>query len=117
NGGLLTRRGRVSIRNARFREDAGPIDPSCDCYTCRNFSLAYLHHLFRAEELLGYRLASLHNIRWTIKLVEEMRDHIRAGTFATLRADFLAEYRPPNAEVRDEQRQRWLAAREAANGA
>ncbi len=117
NGGLLTRRGRVSIRNARFREDAGPIDPSCDCYTCRNFSLAYLHHLFRAEELLGHRLASLHNIRWTIKLVEEMRDHIRAGTFATLRADFLAEYRPPNAEVRDEQRQRWLAAREAANGA
>jgi queuine tRNA-ribosyltransferase len=107
NGGLLTRSGRISIRNARFRQDPGPIDPTCDCYTCKNFSLAYLHHLFRAEELLAYRLASLHNIRWTIKLVEEMRAAIRQGTFADLHAAFLASYTPPDPAVRDQQRARW----------
>lgn len=112
NGALFTRGGRVNIRNARFREDPGPIDPWCDCYTCHTFSLAYLHHLFRAEELLAYRLASLHNLRWTIKLVEEMRGAIRAGVFAAFRDDFLRNYIPANAEVRDEQRARWVAARQ-----
>ncbi len=107
NGGLLSRGGRLNIRNARFRTDPGPIDPTCDCSTCRTFSLAYLHHLFRSEEILGYRLASLHNIRWTIKLVEEMRHHIRTGTFAQLRQDFLAGYAPTNPATRDEQRRKW----------
>lgn len=111
NGGLFTRHGRVNIRNARFREDAGPIDPWCDCYTCRTFTLAYLHHLFRAEELLAYRLASLHNIRWTIKLVEEMRSHILDGSFMDYRSRFLSAYRPPDAKVRAEQRVRWVASR------
>jgi queuine tRNA-ribosyltransferase len=114
NAALFTQHGRINIRNARYRTDGGPIDPTCDCYSCRTFTLAYLHHLFRAEELLAYRLASLHNVRWTIKLVEEMREHIRAGTFATLRRAFLSEYRLPNAAVRDEQRARWIAARERA---
>jgi queuine tRNA-ribosyltransferase len=113
NGALLAHSGRINIRNARFREDPGPPDPCCDCYTCRTFSLAYLHHLFRAEELLGYRLASLHNIRWTIKLVEEMRAAIRAGTFAELRSSFLAGYTPPDATVRATQRKRWLDSRAA----
>ncbi len=113
NGGLFTRAGRVNIRNARFREDRGPIDPTCDCSTCRTFSLAYLHHLFRAEELLAYRLASLHNVRWTIKLVEDMREAIRRGTFAAFKADFLAGYTPPNAHTRQEQRAHWLAGRNA----
>jgi queuine tRNA-ribosyltransferase len=111
NGVLLTRAGRINIRNARFREDSGPADPWCDCYACRTFSLAYLHHLFRAEELLAYRLASLHNVRWTIKLVEEMRTAIRAGTFGDLRATFLTGYTPPNTAVRKVQRERWLASR------
>jgi queuine tRNA-ribosyltransferase len=109
NGGLFTRTGRINIRNARFREDAGPIDPTCDCETCETFSLAYLHHLFRVEELLAYRLASVHNIRWTIKLVEEMRAAIQSGRFATLRDRFMAEYRPPDEAVREEQRVRWRA--------
>jgi queuine tRNA-ribosyltransferase len=111
NGGLLTRSGRIGIRNARFRADPGPIDPWCDCPTCQTFSLAYLHHLFRAEELLAYRLASLHNLRWTIKLVEEMRESIVAGRFAAYRDDFLRGYTPPDAAVRAEQRRRWLAAK------
>jgi queuine tRNA-ribosyltransferase len=111
NGALLTRSGRLNIRNARFRDDPSSIDPWCDCTTCRAFSLAYLHHLFRCEELLAYRLASLHNLRWTIKLVEEMRKAIAAGTFATFRSDFLAGYTPPDATIREDQRRRWIAAR------
>jgi queuine tRNA-ribosyltransferase len=111
NGSLFTHAGCINIRNARFRSDAGPVDPRCDCYTCRTFSLAYLHHLFRAEELLAYRLASLHNLRWTIKLVEEMRHAIRQGTFAQLRDAFLAGYTPADESVREHQRARWLASR------
>jgi queuine tRNA-ribosyltransferase len=113
NGGLFTRAGRINIRNARHRSDPGPIDSWCDCSTCRTFSLAYLHHLFRVEELLAYRLASLHNLRWTIKLVEGMRESIRLGQFGKYRQEFLARYRPPDAEVRDEQRKRWMAAKRA----
>ena len=107
NGGLLSRQGRLNIRNARFRTDPGPIDPSCDCTTCQTFSLAYLHHLFRSEELLGYRLASLHNVHWTVKLVEEMRQHIRSGTFAQLHRQFLAGYAPPNHVAAADQRKKW----------
>lgn len=109
NGALFTRAGRVNIRNARFREDSRPVDPWCDCYTCKNFTLAYLHHLFRAEELLGHRLASLHNVRWTIKLVEEMREAIRSGNFIAYQEDFLDLYTPPDNAVRTEQRARWGA--------
>jgi queuine tRNA-ribosyltransferase len=111
NGGLLTRSGRINIRNARFRDGSDPIDEWCDCYTCRTFSLAYLHHLFRCEELLAYRLASLHNVRWTMKLVAEMGAAIRSGTFGELRETFLAGFTPPNAAVRETQRERWAASK------
>jgi queuine tRNA-ribosyltransferase len=111
NGALFTHSGRVNIRNARFRTDSGPIDPTCDCYTCRTFTTAYLHHLFRAEELLAYRLASLHNLRWTIKLVEDMRTAIRDGTFTVFHREFLAGYATVDEAVRDQQRARWVAAR------
>jgi queuine tRNA-ribosyltransferase len=110
NGALFTRGGRINIRNARFKEDVGPVDPWCDCYTCANFTLAYMHHLFRAEELLGYRLASLHNVRWTIKLMEEMRKAIRSGTFQEYKSGFLAGYTPPDSVVREQQRAKWAAA-------
>lgn len=116
NGALFTRVGRINIRNARFKLDSDPIDPTCDCYTCRTFSLAYLHHLFRAEELLAYRLASLHNLRWTIRLVEDMRRHIRAGTFTSFHRAFLAGYATVDEAVREQQRARWVAARHT-NGA
>jgi queuine tRNA-ribosyltransferase len=112
NGALFTRSGRINIRNARYRTDAGPIDPWCDCYTCQTFSLAYLHHLFRTEELLAYRLASFHNLRWTIKLVQDMRCAIEAGSFTQLREEFLAGYKPANETVRDEQRTKWIATRQ-----
>jgi queuine tRNA-ribosyltransferase len=112
NGALFTRAGRINIRNARFGEDDGPIDRTCSCSTCRTFSLAYLHHLFRCEELLAYRLASLHNVQWTIALVEEMRERIRQGDFGSFRHDFLSSYRPADATVREEQRRRWAASRQ-----
>jgi queuine tRNA-ribosyltransferase len=116
NGSLFTRTGRINIRNARFKTDAGPIDPTCDCYTCLTFTLAYLHHLFRAEEMLAYRLASLHNLRWTIRLVEDMRAHIRAGTFMTFHRSFLAGYATVAEEVREQQRSKWVAARHKVEG-
>jgi queuine tRNA-ribosyltransferase len=111
NGALFTRSGRINIRNARFRRDEAAVDPDCDCYTCQTFSLAYLHHLFRAEELLAYRLASLHNVRWTIKLVEEMRHHIGRGTFSLFKKTFLEQYTITDEAVREEQRSRWQSAR------
>ncbi|HEX8917498.1 MAG TPA: tRNA guanosine(34) transglycosylase Tgt [Chloroflexota bacterium] len=117
NGALFTRSGRINIRNAAYRSSAEPVDPWCDCYTCKTFSLAYLHHLFRTEELLAYRLASVHNLRWTVKLVGEMRTHIQAGTFAAFRDGFLQGYTPPNAQMREEQREKWIAARRQKNAA
>jgi queuine tRNA-ribosyltransferase len=108
NGGLFTREGRCIIRNARFRDWEGPIEDGCDCYTCRNFSAAYLHHLFKCEELLAYRLATLHNLRFVLRLMEEMRQHILDGTFPAFKDSFLACYQPCDEEVRLAQRQKWV---------
>ncbi|HEX4782478.1 MAG TPA: tRNA guanosine(34) transglycosylase Tgt [Usitatibacter sp.] len=91
NGWLFTRHGDVKIKNARHREDAGPLDPGCACYTCRNFSRAYLHHLHRANEILGARLNTLHNLHYYLELMGEMRDAIRSGHFGAWRRGFLTE--------------------------
>lgn len=107
NGALFTRDGRRNIRNAVFRDQATPIDITCDCMTCRHFSAAYLHHLFRNQELLGYRLATIHNIRFLVRLAEEMRVAILAGGFDDYAADFLARYRPVDHDVRTEQKAKW----------
>ena len=85
NGLLFTSRGRLNVRNARFAEDQGPADPDCDCYTCRNFTRAYLRHLFRAGEILGLRLNSLHNLHHFLRLMEGAREAIEAGRFAAYR--------------------------------
>jgi queuine tRNA-ribosyltransferase len=111
NGGLFTYRGRVNVDSAPFREQKGPIDEGCDCYTCRSFSAAYLHHLFKARELLAYRLASIHNLRFVIRLLEDIRRAIVAGAFAAFREHFLSEYRVADEEVRRLQRERWLRRR------
>jgi queuine tRNA-ribosyltransferase len=79
NGHLFTRYGDVKIKNARYRSDTGPLDPSCDCYCCRNFSRAYLHHLFRAGEILGARLNTIHNLRYYLNLMAELRAAIESG--------------------------------------
>ena len=110
NGALFTRDGRANIRNARFKTQSEPIDPDCDCYTCRTFSAAYLHHLFKCEELLGYRLTTIHNLRFILKLMEEMRQAISNGTFLEFKTDFIANYKTVDDEVRTTQKAKWLRA-------
>jgi queuine tRNA-ribosyltransferase len=104
NGGLLTRSGRINIRNARYSADPLPIEPGCDCYACQHFSLAYVRHLFKAEEILGLHLATVHNVRFMLRLMQEIREQIRAGSYASFREGFLSEYRLPNQAVRHAQR-------------
>src|SRR5437899_12203566 len=81
NGTAFTPDGPVNIRNAAYREDARPLDETCDCEACTTFSRGYLRHPFQAEELLGLRLLSLHNVRYLIRLAGEMPAAIRAGRF------------------------------------
>ncbi|MBI3978377.1 MAG: tRNA guanosine(34) transglycosylase Tgt [Chloroflexi bacterium] len=92
HGVLYTHDGKISIRNARFREDRRPIEEDCRCFTCRRFSRGYLRHLFIAAELLGYRLATIHNLSFVVQLVHRIREAIDAGTFAALEASFLPRY-------------------------
>jgi queuine tRNA-ribosyltransferase len=90
NGHLFVRGGVLNIRNARHAADTGPVDPGCGCYTCRNFSRAYLRHLDRCGEMLGPRLATLHNLHFYLDLMARMREAIAAGRFAEFRAEFSA---------------------------
>jgi queuine tRNA-ribosyltransferase len=93
NGAAFTDDGQINIRNARHREDDGPLDPACDCETCTTFSRGYLRHLFAAEELLGLRLLSLHNVRYLIRLAARAREAIVTGTFEGWSRAWLARYR------------------------
>jgi len=91
NGWLFTRFGDVKIKNARYKEDMGPLDESCDCYCCKNFSRAYLHHLHRSNEILGARLNTIHNLHYYLNLMQEMRDAIDADGFHAFRLKFAAD--------------------------
>jgi queuine tRNA-ribosyltransferase len=82
NGWLYTSEGVVKLRNSRYRDDTGPLDPACDCYTCRNFTRAYLHHLQRVNEILGARLNTLHNLTFFQRLMRNARTAIEEGRFA-----------------------------------
>ena len=111
NGNLFTPEGRVDITKARYAEQQGPLDETCDCYTCRNYSAAYLRHLFRAKELLGLRLASIHNLRFVLALMERIRASILEKRFDAFRRDFLDRYQPANEAARQAQKERWLQTR------
>jgi queuine tRNA-ribosyltransferase len=78
NGQLFTSQGRINLRNARFRDDTGPIDPRCACYACRNYSRAYVRHLQHCNEILGARLATLHNLHYYQALMAEIRSAVEA---------------------------------------
>ncbi|MEE2663683.1 MAG: tRNA guanosine(34) transglycosylase Tgt [Myxococcota bacterium] len=93
HGTLFTRHGVLTIRNARFREDPLPLDPECDCPTCAQHSRAYLRHLIQTGDSLGARLATLHNLRFYLRLLEQAREAIRAGRFAAFRASWDAAIR------------------------
>jgi len=109
NGALFTDTGRANIRNSRYREDPGPVDPSCDCTTCTTFSMAYLHHLFRNQEILGYRLATMHNIRYLVRLCGRMRRAITAGAFDDFARDYLGRYTAVDEQTRTAQKAAYLA--------
>ena len=111
NGSLFTPEGRVDITKARYAEQQGPLDETCDCYTCRDYSAAYLRHLFRAKELLGLRLASIHNLRFVLALMERIRASILEKRFDAFRRDFLGRYQPANEAARQAQRELWLQTR------
>jgi queuine tRNA-ribosyltransferase len=111
NGAVFTHDGKLNLRNAGLATRGGPIEDGCDCEACVGFSLGYLHHLFRCEELLGYRLASIHNLRFLVRLMEEARATVLDGRFESFHDDFRARYHPPSEEVRSEQRRRWREAR------
>lgn len=91
NGWLFTRFGDVKIKNARYKDDQAPLDESCDCYCCKNFSRAYLHHLHRSNEILGARLNTIHNLHFYLKIMQEMRDAIDADKFNEFRIQFRAD--------------------------
>jgi queuine tRNA-ribosyltransferase len=94
NASMYTPFGRITVSNARWRNVHLPVDESCDCRACRDFTAAYLHHLFRANEVLSLRLASEHNLRFLARVMEDIRTSIENGTFAGSAAAFLERYRP-----------------------
>jgi queuine tRNA-ribosyltransferase len=92
NGALYTRDGRVNITNAKYKTEFTPFDATCDCYTCQNFTCAYLHHLFKGGELLSNTLATIHNERFIVRLVDDIRASITDGSFYDFKRSFLDRY-------------------------
>ena len=93
NGTAFTFGGAISLKGAAYREDFGPIEDGCDCFTCQNHTRAYLRHLLNVDEILGLRLLTIHNLRCYLRLMEVVRGHLKAGTFGEFRAAFHANYR------------------------
>lgn len=91
-GTVFTRTGPLVVKNARYKKDFSPIDPECRCYTCRNFTRAYIRHLFKAEEILGMRLASLHNLYFYLELMRQARESILLDQYLYWKKAFLEQY-------------------------
>lgn len=92
NAAIYTADGRYNVNTASFRRDFGPLEPGCDCYTCTHHTRAYLHHLFKAKELLANTLATIHNERWTVRLVDQIRVAMRSGELDDLEAEFMGRW-------------------------
>jgi queuine tRNA-ribosyltransferase len=88
NGWLFTRFGDLKLRNSTFKDDTRPLDPSCTCYTCRNFSRSYLHHLQKANEILGSQLNTIHNIHYYLNLMAEIRESLEQDRFPEFVKEF-----------------------------
>ncbi len=95
-GTLLTKLGKVNITNAKYTDDTSPIEEGCKCYTCKNYSRAYVSHLFRAKEMLAGTLATIHNLYFTVNLVKKMRQAIIDGNFGKMKKEFLGLYLKPS---------------------
>jgi queuine tRNA-ribosyltransferase len=111
NGGLLTHQGRINLRNAQYADQAAPIEEGCDCYTCQHYSAAYVRHLLKAREIFGLRLATIHNVRFMLRTMAEIRQSILDGTFAELKATFLSNYRIIPHAAREAERARYKSQR------
>jgi len=92
NGALYTPNGRINIKNAKYRAQFSPIDPDCDCYCCKNYNAAYLHHLYKVDEITGKTLASIHNERFVVRICENIRKSILDDTFEDHMNDFMLKY-------------------------
>ncbi len=92
HGNVFTKDGKVNMKNAKFKEDFRPVEEGCDCYCCKNYTRAYIRHLFSVEETLGQRLLSIHNIRFLIRLTEELREAIKEDKILEYREEFLNRY-------------------------
>jgi queuine tRNA-ribosyltransferase len=92
HGAALTADGRVNLRNAAHRRDLGPLDPGCPCETCAGYSRAYLAHLVREDELLGHRLVTLHNVRFTVDLCRRAREEILASNYEEWSRNWISRY-------------------------
>jgi queuine tRNA-ribosyltransferase len=93
NGTAFTSQGKITIRNSPYLSDFSCLDPECDCYTCKNFSRAYLRHLFNTEEILGLHLVSLHNINFYLRLLSNVRQAIKESSFLKFKESFLKRYK------------------------
>jgi queuine tRNA-ribosyltransferase len=91
NGQMFTQYGTVNISNAQYKDDTGPLDPGCECYTCRHYSRAYLRHLYMTRELLAYRLNTIHNIHYFISFMKYLREAILADEFESFRKAFYSK--------------------------
>jgi queuine tRNA-ribosyltransferase len=100
NGTLMTSEGRLVVKNAKFARDFGPLDPECDCYTCTNYSRAYIRHLIKCDETLGIRLTTYHNLYFLVKLMEDVRQAIREDRLGDFKEEFFEKYgfNKPNAK-------------------
>jgi queuine tRNA-ribosyltransferase len=100
NGTLMTSEGRLVVKNAKFARDFGPLDPECDCYTCTNYSRAYIRHLIKCDETLGIRLTTYHNLYFLVKLMEQVRQAIREDRLGDFKEEFFEKYgfNKPNAK-------------------
>ncbi|WP_017472694.1 tRNA guanosine(34) transglycosylase Tgt [Amphibacillus jilinensis] len=100
NGTCMTSNGRLVVRNAKFARDFSPLDPNCDCHTCQNYSRAYIRHLIKADETFGLRLTTYHNLYFLVKLMEQVREAIKADRLGDFREEFFEQYgfNKPNAK-------------------
>ena len=92
HGNAFTKNGKINIKNAKYKEDFTPIEDSCDCYACKNYTKAYIRHLINVGETFGQRLLSIHNIRFLTKLTEEIRQSIKNDNFSSYKEEFIKNY-------------------------
>jgi queuine tRNA-ribosyltransferase len=98
---VYTMEGRFNLSNSRFKRDFTPIDTECDCYTCTHYTRAYMHHVFRGKEIIAATLATIHNERFIVRLVDQMRQALVDGNFGDLKEQFLGRYLHRSGQARD----------------